>query len=242
MNIFKIALILTLTACCSFAEQNQKQIELPLRFYIVDNITMSKKGVEMKSWITEKDIRGVVMPELNAIWDPAKIRFTVKSVNRVQTENSLRRKKKELIDYIVNSHRDENGQSDPKRIKKYDEMIDFDEYDRKEFSILLVPYMGEASQGVAKRGKGMSLIGLYTDKASDGKKPPKKFVLMEPRPFKEGSLSRTLAHEIGHLLGLDHPDKQTQKVFHRLMGGKRKAYKLTDEEIIKARVVAKQNQ
>lgn len=202
---------------------------------------MSKKGVEMKSWITEQDISNLVIPEMNAIWHPAKIKFTAKSVKRVQAKNLSEKKKKELIDYIINSHRDENGKSDPKRINKYDELIDFDKYDGKEFSILLVPYMGESSQGVAMRRKGMSIIGLYTDKSSRSRKPPKKFVLVEERPFKEGSLSRTLSHEVGHLLGLGHPDKKLQKVFHRLMGGKTHGYKLTDEEIIKARKVAEQN-
>lgn len=77
-----------------------------------------------------------------------------------------------------------------------------------------------------------NFIGQWSDKTSES---PEKFQLTETHPFKKGSLSRTVAHELGHILGLKHPDKTAQTEFDRLMGGKRPCYKLTTQEIETAR-------
>ena len=52
------------------------------------------------------------------------------------------------------------------------------------------------------------------------------------------SIARTCAHELGHNLLLQHPDKTTQTKFNRLMGGRRSGYQVTAEEISLARQVA----
>ena len=56
--------------------------------------------------------------------------------------------------------------------------------------------------------------------------------------MKSGSLARTIAHEIGHNLGLLHPDKSVVSPVGRLMGGANQGYALTAEEIAKARETA----
>lgn len=64
---------------------------------------------------------------------------------------------------------------------------------------------------------------------------------MEPEPIKAGSLARTIAHELGHNLGLNHPPKKEGGTTGRLMGGKVQGYTLTPEEITKARTIARRN-
>ena len=59
--------------------------------------------------------------------------------------------------------------------------------------------------------------------------------------MKVGSLARTVAHELGHNLGLNHPPKSEGGTIGRLMGGKVHGYALTSEEIAKARTIAKRN-
>lgn len=85
----------------------------------------------------------------------------------------------------------------------------------------------------------LAIVGVWTDKPSRGLKRPEKFALVEKGEFRKGSIARTCAHELGHNLGLGHPDKRTQSVFDRLMGGKRMGYDLTEEEIGLARETAR---
>ncbi|NBR43189.1 MAG: hypothetical protein EBU04_10175, partial [Verrucomicrobia bacterium] len=74
----------------------------------------------------------------------------------------------------------------------------------------------------------------WTDKASRGLNPPVKTLLSEKEPFKVGSLARTIAHEIGHTLGLNHP-KSSSGVAQLMSGG---GYVLTPAEITTARKIA----
>jgi hypothetical protein len=69
-------------------------------------------------------------------------------------------------------------------------------------------------------------------------RPPQKFLLAEKGRFKIGSIGRTCSHELGHNLGLGHPDSKTQSQFERLMGGKNSAYDFTPEEVDLARKTA----
>ncbi len=192
----------------------------------------------MQSWVSDADITQVIMPEVNRIWAPAKITFTLDQVVLSKSPDSSQ--KQSLIRGIVNSHRDEKGRSDPKRIKKLNKLIDWSMHRPEVINIYLVPYLGEKSQGNAKSETKRIFVGQWTDKKVQSTQGPEKFQLVEQGAFKKGSLSRTVAHEIGHILGLKHPDRASEHEFNRLMGGKKAGYALTSEELQTARRKAMQ--
>lgn len=173
----------------------------------------------MTSWVTQDDIRNIVMTEVNAIWHAAGIRFEPVCVRSSQSLKPPQ--KQRLLEGIANARRDADGRSDPGRIKKLKRLIDFTDERAGAINIYFVPYLGEKSQGHAKRKRKQIFIGQWSDKKANGA-PPKKFQLTESRPFKDGSVSRTLAHELGHVLGLKHPDKKLQEEFDLLMGGSKR--------------------
>ena len=237
MPKYPAVLLVTLLCCCftriTLALEVDKTLTVPLRFHIVSNLGMNKDGLAMESWINETEIRNIVLPAVNAIWQQANIQFVVESiaVNPALDPPD----KQTLIRYVVNAERDSDGESDPERIRKLEQLIDWGAHADAAINVYLVPYLGEASQGNAKRSIKRVFVAQWSDKSSKGKWAPARFALTEARPFREGSLSRTLAHELGHIFGLKHPDRKTQTIFDRLMGGKRAGYDLTQEEIAVSR-------
>jgi hypothetical protein len=214
----------------------EKTLSIPLNFFIITQLSIPKGSYHLTSWLQEDQIRKIILPEINRIWKPANIEFFA---NIVLTRAALNPdSKKDIIDYLANAQRDDTGKSDPHRIKLLSELIDFQDEIPKSLNIYLVPYLGEASQGHAKRKLKRAFITQWTDKPSKGQRNPERFKLVEKGNFMEGSMARTIAHEIGHLLKLEHPDKQSQTVFNRLMGGKNPGYDLTQEEIKLARKYA----
>lgn len=214
----------------------RQEITLPVCIHIVSDLVMDKRGRQMTGWITQSDIRNTVLAEVNAIWHPAGIRFDAVCIRSSRSLNPPQ--KERLLAGIANARRNADGKSDPERIKKLQKLIDFTDERPETINIYFVPYLGEKSQGHAKRKKKRIFVGLWSDKKTNGA-PPKKFQLTESRPFNEGSVSRTLAHELGHVLGLKHPDKKLQREFGLLMGGRKEGYRLTKEDISTARAEAK---
>ncbi|MGE0682779.1 MAG: hypothetical protein AB7P69_17985 [Candidatus Binatia bacterium] len=194
---------------------------------------MEKDGLAMQSWMTENDIEKTILPEVNRIWRAAGVTFTLEKV--IDGSALSPPDQRQLLDDIVSAHRNHKGKSDPQRIKKLSRLIDFTSESPVSIHIYLVPYLGETSQGHTQRRHRRIFIGQWSDKASKAREKPERVLLTEERPFQQGSLSRTVAHELGHVLGLKHPHKATQTVFGLLMGGKRPGYSLTPQEIEQAR-------
>lgn len=232
-----------LLACCAVlitapvSAASDAILKVPLRFHIVTDLVMHKNGVTMDNPITPRDIERTLLPVINATWAGARIRFTLERI--VQTPSLHPPQRDRLIAAIVDAKRNDSGKSDPKRIRQLNKLVDRRQHHPGAINIYLVPYLGQASQGNAKPADRRIYAGAWTDKyqRSGGPRPAK---LAESLPFQQGSLGRTLAHEIGHILGLKHPDKKTQIHFSRLMGGKRPGYDLTPEEIAIARQHAMQ--
>lgn len=217
----------------AIASSEPAPITIPIRFNIITDLDMPKKGEAMSSWVTRRDIENTIMPEINRIWRPANIQFSAANITETKALNPDN--KAELISCIVTAKRDDEGHSDPRRVKCLNDLIDWREHDDSAINIYLAPYLGETSQGNARRRANRIFLTQYTDKPFRAKRPPVRFKLFERLPFKQGSLSRTLAHEIGHILSLKHPNKSTQTQFDLLMGGKKQGYTLTEEHIQKAR-------
>ncbi len=212
-------------------EADARDLRVPVRFHVVTDMAMTKKGVAMDSWITPGMIEKTVMPEVNRIWSVAGIEWTLRGVDAVTTRDNHRA---EVIEYVLQSTRDSEGHGDPERIKKLQSILRLDREDAGVVNLYLVPYLGGTSQGNASPRQKRVILGQWTDKPSRGKQAPEKCLLVEAGAFRRGSFSRTVAHELGHVLGLKHPEPNAPP-FHRLMGGREPGNELTGAERAQAR-------
>lgn len=213
-------------------------ITLRVRFLIPRDVVVEVRGRKLDTWITPADLREEVLPEVNRIWRQAGIRFEEESILEVP---AVRRDgHADLLEEIAAGGRDERGRSDPTLLEKIRRFFPPDKLDPGSQNVLLFPYIGKTLQGNAVIGGNLAVVGLWTDKDSRGRELPHRVALREPEPFAKGSLGRTIAHELGHGLGLHHPDKDDPLV-HRLMGGRSPGYVLTPGEIEIARDEARRH-
>lgn len=227
------ALLLAPVLRAARASTGLDTLQVPVRFHLVTGLTLLKGGQPLSGWVTPEDVQATLVPEVNRIWRPAGIEFVTEQVVRVASLQPSNRA--DLLERIAAARRDEDGHADPQRVGWYEELLDFSEESSRSVNVHLVPYLGETSQGVAMPRQRRVLVGEWTDKATRARQLPQRAQLAEEEPFREGSLGRTLAHELGHILGLKHPNRNRQPGPARLMGGGRPGYHLTEEEIATAR-------
>lgn len=212
-------------------------IHLPLRVHIVRDIELVQKGVRMSNWVTRADVSNHLLPEINRIWRAAGIQWNLESI--VEQPAAKTPDRKEAIAHIQNAKRNAAGKADPKRVPKILAFCDHQQGHPVINNLYFFPYMGQTSQGVAAMRGRWAVVGVWTDKPSRGSRPPGRFLLTEEEPFKIGSIARTCSHELGHNLGLKHPDKRKQTQFQLLMGGRKSGYEFTAEQITAARKTAR---
>ena len=235
----KTFVAMLLVACSALGVAAEKTITLPIRFHITQGAKMTVKGQAMETWVLPADLTGPVLAEVNRIWKPAGIQFVVE---RAQAEALLKPANfAELIQVVENSKRGEEEIAGSGRTVAIAKLLDPAQRHPSAMNVYLLPYIGATYQGYANLGGKQAVIGVWTDKASGASKPPVKALLVEPEPMKVGSLARTIAHELGHNLGLVHPDKSEASKVGRLMGGGKQGYALTEEEIAKARKTAQKH-
>lgn len=233
--ILRFLFAVVLLAAPALADDDS-MLTLPIRFHITQGAVMTVKGQAMEVWVTPGDLSGPVLAEINRIWKPANIRFVIE---RARTESLLKPPDfNELLRSIENSKRGEEEAAGSGRTANIAKLLDPGQRHPAAHNVYLLPYIGATYQGYAAMGGRQVVVGVWTDKPSRGTHPPVKTLLVEPEPMKVGSLARTIAHELGHNLGLAHPPKGGPTTVGRLMGGGKQGYVLTPDEVAKARQTA----
>lgn len=231
MKILTALLLVLFVSEVSSAATDEGVHHIAVRFHLVTDMNMRMKGVAMTNWLTSEMIEKTVLPEVRRIWSAAKIGWTLGGVSPARARAAHRT---DAIDFLLKAVRDSDGHGDPERIRRLLSILDPVPQDTHTVDIYVVPYLGGTSQGHALPARKQIFMGQWTDKPSHGEGPPQKCLLVESGEFQQGSLGRTVAHELGHILGLGHPRRNTPP-YHRLMGGSKPGYELTEEEKATAR-------
>lgn len=216
-------------------------ITLNIRIHIMKDIIMlHSSGTTMKSWVTTEQVRETIIPEVNSIWEKASIKWVIESI--IEEDVVKGSTFEESINFLVNTKRNSNGHSDPARLPHLFSLMQPQYMSKEEelgknlFHIYLFPFIGNTSQGNAMRSFNFhSVVGTWTNKHNGGGVPEETLLTENQSIFDRGSLSRTISHEIGHVLNLSH----NECAYGCLMGGTESdGYFMTKDQKIKSRIEA----
>jgi hypothetical protein len=209
-------------------------INIPVSIHFVNDLNITKSGQRLTPWLTEREIRDVVLPEVNRIWKPAGIVWNIQIVDVAKTATS---KSEGVARYLEGAARGEDGGSNPELVRNLLSIVPSTDDKVKSIHVCVLPFIGSTLQGLAIPKRQVAFVGQWTDKPSQGRRAPIRCKVIEDGAFVQGSFSRTLAHELGHLLSLQHPDRAARQP-DALMGGGRPGNALTQQEIDMARKAA----
>ncbi len=245
------------TNFASAAGGNRPTLTLPIRIHVFTDLSMTRElngsSKKMGSYVSDRSVRAM-MTQVNQIWRPAGVHWemdTAKGGGGVSFEKAGGGQRKDVATLAktaaARSRTNEVGLDPFRKLAdpaRNDTLSDSGRRNRataKMYHLYLFPFVGSTLQGTAELGGTFAIVGLYSDKHTRGRKLP------QARPHnlrklsaayvtKEGSLSMTIAHELGHNLGLTHEIRG--KNTNNLMKGHAKL-QLAAWQIDKARATAK---
>lgn len=229
-----LIMLLVGSAPASSSQALDDEIVLPLEIYLVRDLEIEKDRTKMTTWVSKAEVETQVFPEINRIWKQANIRWQLIATDDVAADPD---QVKGLVELIAD-HRRNSSRDDTKEWA--DELRKFDRKLRKgapSYRLFLFPYIGHTLQGTAFPSNRFAVLGAWTNKPSRGKRPPQPVKLVEAMPLDVGSLGRTAAHELGHLLSLKHNDSGCANGC--LMGDDKQGYLIPQSEIDAARAQAR---
>lgn len=187
-----------------------------VRVYLITGLEFVENGKDINNWVTPKDFTASVLPEINRIWKPAGIQWKAESVvveaarKGPELESALRRiKRREEVE-----------------IPTFRQLFTETGRNSKVTNLYLIPCVGKAN-GIALRGGTVALVAVWRPNGPDDhRRAP---LVMSERGA--SSVAKACAHELGHTLGLVHPD---EREIERLMQAG-PGTELTPDEITTAR-------
>ena len=172
---------------------------IPVRVHILTSIDVDVNGKQLATWVTQADFTTSVLPEMNRIWKPAGVQWKIESivvedaVKGPELQALLQRvAAKEKVEFPAFKAVFPAASKQPGLVHLY-----------------LLPVIG-ALNGVAGINGNVAIAATWRRKGpNDFQRAP----LVTSSPMLV-SVAKTSAHEVGHNLGLGHPD---EKIVERLM-------------------------
>ena len=166
-------------------------------------------SISMDSWVSSANVTDSLIPEMNLIWDRAKIHWNIESI--IEEEMVVDSNYNVAVNYIVNTSRDDSGAADPNRLPYLYGLMQpgnrstAHELGTNLFHLYLFPFIGNTSQGNAMAAYGFhTVIGVWSNKHTSTDSPEKSYLTENHSKFVRGSLGQTMSHEVGHVLNLNH--------------------------------------
>ncbi|MFT5680763.1 MAG: hypothetical protein ACI8RZ_001669 [Myxococcota bacterium] len=195
-------------------------ISLNLRIHIMRDVDdwVHAAGARLNNdHIQPADIVNEILPEVNRVWKQAGVRWVLESV--VEEAMVRTTTHEQDVAFVMAAARDAEGRSDPERLPLLNQMMAAKHRSTTEqlaantnlFHIYLFPFVGNSSQGNAmRRFDGSTVVSTWSNKYKR-QRDRSTHCAPQRRPFSEswdvfvvGSIGQTIAHEVGHVLGLRH--------------------------------------
>lgn len=201
--------------------KDAKVYTVPVRVHLITGAEFAADGTRIDLWLTPEEFTQEVLPEMNRIWQPAGVQWRVASL---EVEPAVKSRAATAALAEIKQQAKELGPVIRALLPAPAGSV------RHVIDLYLLPSIG-AANGIAFPKDQIAVVGIW-------RRPGKRayhhapLVLTEP-PYV--SVAKTCAHELGHNLGLKHPDPSLKG---RLMiAGP--GLELTPEEIATARSEAK---